>query len=307
MRIAIMGTGGMGGFYGGLLAAQGRDITFIARGAHLEAIQSKGLRLIGPDTDFHINPAQATDNPSTIGKVDVVLFCVKLYSAEMAAELIRPVIGPETMVISLMNGVDGPDRIAKVLGEHHALGGAAFASAKIDEPGVVSYRKGPDRLLFGERDGSKSARALAFVEQCQGCPFTIELSDDIESTLWAKFVMLATNAGMTSLARQPVGVVYKDPDIAFVAKAMMEEVRDVGKAKGVALPDDIVERSLEIIKTFSDDMYASTYHDLMAERPLEIASFSGLVSKLGRELGVPTPHHDTVYACLKPYENGRQA
>ena len=305
MRIAIMGTGGMGGFYGGLLAAQGRDVTFIARGAHLEAIKSKGLRLVGPETDFHINPAQATDDPSTIGKVDVVLFCVKLYSAEIAAELIRPVIGPETMVISLMNGVDGPDRIAKVLGAHHALGGAAFASAKIDEPGVVSYRKGPDRLLFGERDGSKTARAFAFVEQCQGCPFTVELSDDIKSTLWAKFVMLATNAGMTSLARQPVGVVYKDPDIAFVAKAMMQEVRDVGKAKGVSLPDDIVERSLEIIKTFSDDMYASTYHDLVAERPLEIASFSGLVSKLGRELGVPTPHHDTVYACLKPYENGK--
>ena len=304
MRIAIMGTGGMGGFYGGLLAAQGRDVTFIARGAHLEAIQSNGLRLIGPETEFHIKQAQATDNPSTMQKVDVVLFCVKLYSAEMAAELIRPIIGPETMVISLMNGVDGPDRIRKVLGDKHALGGAAFASAKIDEPGVVSYRKGPDRLLFGEPDGSKSDRALAFVKQCQGCPFTVELSDDIESTLWAKFVMLATNAGMTTLARQPVGVVYKDPDIAPVAKALMHEVCDVGKAKGVNIPDDIVERSLEIIKTFSDDMYASTYHDLMAGRPLEIASFSGLVSNLGREHGVPTPHHDTVYACLKPYENG---
>ncbi|MEM9357447.1 MAG: ketopantoate reductase family protein [Pseudomonadota bacterium] len=304
MRIAIMGTGGMGGFYGGLLAAQGRDVTFIARGAHLEAIRSKGLRLIGPETNIHIQPAQATDNPSTMAKVDVVLFCVKLYSAEPAAELIRPIIGPDTMVISLMNGVDGPDRIGKALGNQHAIGGAAFASAKIDEPGVVSYRKGPDRLLFGERDGSKSERALAFVEQCQGCPFTIELSEDIESTLWSKFVMLATNAGMTTLARQPVGVVYKDPDIAPVAKALMQEVYEVGRAKGVAIPEDIVERSLEIIKTFSDDMYASTYHDLMAGRSLEIASFSGLVSKLGRELGVPTPHHDTVYACLKPYENG---
>ncbi len=304
MRIAIMGTGGMGGFYGGLLAAQGRDVTFIARGAHLEAIRSNGLRLIGPEKEFHINPAQATDDPSSIGKVDVVLFCVKLYSAEAAAELIRPIIGPDTMVISLMNGVDGPDIIGKVLGDRHAVGGAAFASAKIDEPGVISYRKGPDRLLFGERDGAQSERGLAFVEQCQGCPFTVELSDNIESTLWGKFVMLATNAGMTALARQPVGVVYKDPDIAPVAKAMMQEVRDVGKAKGVKIADDIVERSLEIIKTFSDDMYASTYHDLMADRPLEVASFSGLVSKLGREVGVPTPHHDTVYACLKPYENG---
>ncbi len=307
MRIAIMGTGGMGGFYGGLLAAQGRDVTFIARGAHLDAIRNHGLRLVGPDTDILISPAQASDDPQTIGPVDVVLFCVKLYSAETAAELIRPLMGADTMVISLMNGVDGPDRIAEVLGARHAVGGAAFASAKIDEPGLISFRKGPDRLVFGELDGTISQRAQAFKEACAGCRFITEISDNIQATLWGKFVMLATNAGMTALARQPIGVVYTDPDIRPVAVAMMEEAVAVAAAKGVTLPGDIVERSLGIIQSFSPDMYASTYHDLVAGRPLEIASFSGLIARLGAELGVPTPHHRTVYACLKPYENGAPA
>jgi 2-dehydropantoate 2-reductase len=307
MRIAIMGTGGMGGFYGGLLAAQGRDVTFIARGPHLEAIRKNGLSLTGPDTDILIKPAQATDDPAEIGPVDVVLFCVKLYSAETAAELIRPLMGPDTMVISLMNGVDGPDRIAAVLGKKHAVGGAAFASAKIEGPGEISFRKGPDRLVLGELDGTVSPRALAFKQACEGCRFTTEISEDILATLWGKFVMLSTNAAMTALARQPVGVVYSDPDIRPVAVALMEEAVAVAKAKGIDLPHDIVPKSLKIVQSFAPDMYASTYHDLAAGRPLEIGSFSGLITRLGQELGVPTPHHSTVYACLKPYADGAPA
>ena len=307
MRIAIMGTGGMGGFFGGLLAVEGHDVTFIARGAHLDAIRDNGLRLTGPDSDHLVHPAKATDDPASVGKVDVVLFCVKLYSAESAAELIRPLVGPDTMVISLMNGVDGPDRIGAVLGRAHALGGAAFASAKIDAPGIVSYRKGPDRLVFGELDGTASDRAAAFQKLCEGCRFTAEVTTEIESILWGKFVMLATNAGLTTLARQPVGVVCGDPEMRRLAIALMEEAKAVASAKGVRVPDDIVAKSLGILESFSPDMYASMYYDLMAGRPLEIGSFSGLIARLGRELGarLATPHHQTVYACLKPYEDGR--
>ena len=304
MRIAIMGTGGMGGFFGGLLAVEGHDVSFIARGDHLAAMRENGLRLIGPDTEHLIQPANVTDDPSTIGQVDVVLFCVKLYGAEAAAELIRPLIGPQTMVISLMNGVDGPDRIAAVLGRTHALGGAAFASAKIDSPGVVSYRKGPDRLVFGEYDGTASERAVRFAKLCEGCQFTAEVTTNIESILWSKFIMLATNAGLTTLSRRPVGVVCGDPELRQLAIALMEEAKAVATAKGIGVPDDIVTTSIGILESFSPDMYASMYYDLMAGRPLEVSSFSGLITRVGRELGVPTPHHQTVYACLKPYQDG---
>lgn len=304
MRIAIMGTGGMGAFYGGQLAASGSDVTFIARGEHLKAIQNAGLRLTGPDTDICINPAKATDDPATIGPVDVVLFCVKLYSAETAAELIKPMVGPDTMVISVMNGVDGPDRIAKILGREHVVGGSAYAAATIEGPGVVGFRKGPSRLVFGELDGTISTRVQDFQKQCQDTQFTAEISDDILATLWSKFVMLSTNAALTALTRQPVGVVYGDPDIREIAVALMTEAYQLAKAQNINVPDDIVERSLTTIQSFSPDMYASMYYDLAAGRPMELASFSGLIARLGRELGVPTPHHRMAYACLKPYENG---
>ena len=304
MRIAIMGTGGMGGFYGGLLAAQDRDVSFIARGPHMQAIREHGLRLIGPDTDITIKPATVTEDPASIGQVDVVLFCVKLYSAETAAELIKPLIGPNTMVISVMNGVDGPDRIASILGREHVVGGAAYAAATIEEPGVVGFRKGPNRLVYGELDGTINNRVQAFQKLCEGAGFTAEISDDILATLWSKFVMLSTNAALTALARHPVGVVYKDPDIRPVAVALMNEAYAVAKAQDINVPDDIVERSLTTIQSFAPDMYASMYHDLIAGRPLEVASFSGLITRLGQQLNVPTPHHHTAYACLKPYANG---
>ena len=308
MRIAVMGTGGMGGFYGGRLALTGQDVTFIARGAHLAAIREKGLLLQGPDGEERVQPAKATDDPSSIGEVDAVLFCVKLYDAETAADLIRPIVGDDTLVISLMNGVDGPTRIAEQLGKGRIYGGAAYASATIRGPGVVEWRRGPQRLVFGEMGGGDKTdeRAVAFRDACVAAGFDAEVSKDIAGTLWQKFVLLSTNAGLTALVRQPVGVVYSDPDIRRVATELMKEAVAVAEASGVALPSDIIERSLGIIDAFQPDMYASAYFDLEAGKRMEIGSFSGLIARLGDEHGVPTPHHRTVYACLKPYENGAQ-
>jgi len=305
MRIAVMGTGGMGGYYGGLLAATGQDVTFIARGSHLQAIQDRGLRLNGPRGNIHVTPAKATDDPVTVGPVDVVLFCVKLYAAEQAAAAIKPMLRPGTMVISLMNGVDGPERIAGVIGPGHALGGAAYASAKIEEPGVVSYQSEMSKLVYGELDGTISERALAFKQACTGTGFDAEVSDNIERTLWQKFVLLATNAALTTITRKPAAAVYSDPDLKALAIALMQEVVAVGAAKGIILPDDTIEKSIAITSTFPPGMYASMYHDLAAGKPMELSSFSGLIARLGRELGVPAPHHSTIYACLKPYEHGR--
>jgi 2-dehydropantoate 2-reductase len=306
MKIAIMGSGGTGGYYGAHLAAAGHDVTFIARGTHLQAMLTDGLRLSGPRGDIFVNPAQATANPGTVGHVDVVLFCVKLYDTETAAELIRPLIGPESMIISVQNGVDGAERIDRVLGGQRALGGSAYVSAKIMEPGVIGYTSDWSKLVFGENDGKISQRVQRFADACRDAGFEAEISSDIDKTLWSKFVLLATNAAMTTLTRQPLGVVYGDADLCRVAEAAMREVRAVATARGVALDSDIVEQMVARSKTLPPDMTTSMHHDLSAGKPLEIESFSGLVAQLGDQLGVATPVHRTAYACLKPYRNGQQ-
>jgi 2-dehydropantoate 2-reductase len=304
MKIAVMGSGGIGGYYGGRLAAAGEDVTFIARGDHLAAMQSTGLKLEGPHGNFHVHPCQATDDPSTIGVVDVVLFCVKLYDTEEAAELVKPIVGPNTMVVSLMNGVDGPERIEAVVGKGRVLGGAAYISALIAEPGFVRYISELHRIVFGELAGGDSDRVSEFLKVCLAAGLEASSSDDIVGALWTKFVLLATNAGLTSLVRKPTGVVYHDEDLVWLAENLMREVVEVAAARGITLADDVIDKSMTIVKQFPPDMYASMYHDLNRGKRMELASLSGLVARLGGELGVATPHHRTVYACLKPYRAG---
>jgi 2-dehydropantoate 2-reductase len=304
MRIAVMGTGGMGGFYGGKLAVTGQDVTFIARGAHLAAMQKDGLKLHGPDGEIIVEPTKATNNPAGLDPVDVVLFCVKLYDAEEAANLIRPIVDDDTLIILIMNGVDGPARIETAIGRGHVLGGAAYDSATVRGPGLIEYRTGPNRLVLGELSGGNHPMTRTFAEAGIRAGFDIEISSNIQQTLWEKFVLLSTNAGLTSLTRQPVGVVYSDPELRRLATDMMAEVIAVAEASGVTLAPDIIERSLAILDSFSPDMYASAYFDLVAGKRMEVGSFSGLIARLGDEYAIPTPHHRTVYACLKPYENG---
>jgi 2-dehydropantoate 2-reductase len=304
MKIAIMGAGGMGAYYGANLAAAGQDIAFIARGAHLAAIKHKGLLLSGPAGNIVVNPAVATDDPSEIGPVDAVLFCVKLHDIETAAAAIQPMLKPDTMVISVLNGVDGPRRIASVIGPNHVLGGAAYASGVIEKPGVVSYKSSMASLVIGELDGKTSARAEAFRNGCIDAGFTCSVTDNILGVLWNKFILLATNAGLSSLCRRPVAVVYDDPDLVVTARAMMQEIVEIATVLEIAIDPDIIETSIARSKTFPPDMYASMYHDLARGRPLEVAGLSGHVTRLGIELGISTPHHQTVFACLKPFMNG---
>ena len=305
MRIAVMGTGGMGGFYGGKLALTGQDVTFIARGAHLAAMQKHGLRLEGPDGAFTIEPTKATDTPATIEEpVDVVLFCVKLYDAPAAAELVRPIVGDDTMIVSLMNGIDGPERVARILGKGHMIGGAAYDSATIRGPGVVEYRNGPNHLVLGALSDTIPAALEEFADAGRSAGFTIAVSDNIQTVLWDKFVLLATNAGLTALTRQPVGAVYSDPDLRSLAIAMMQEVIAVGEAVGVTVSGDVIERAMATLDSFPPSMYASAYYDLANGKRMEVGSFSGLIAKLGEAHSIPTPHHRTVYACLKPYLDG---
>ena len=303
MRIAIMGSGAVGGYFGALLSRAGEEVAFIARGAHLNAMRERGLRLEGLRGDFTVT-ARATDVPAEIGAVDVVLFCVKQYDADSAAQLVAPLIGDGGVCISLMNGVDGQDRIARVLGADRVLGGLAFVSGVLERPGLIRYGTDMSSIVFGEADGRASDRLSRFRAACLAAGFSAEISPDIRAAQWQKFVGLVTNTALTALTRQPAGYVYHDPDMLPIAQAAIGEAVAVARAMKVAIPDDMAQRTLALLQKFPPDMYASMANDLLRGRRLELESLSGYVVRKGRELGVPTPVHAMAYACLKPYVEG---
>lgn len=305
MRIAVIGAGGVGGGFGAALAKAGADVTFIARGAHLAAMRRDGLKIQSPRGDTHLAPTQATDNPAEIGVVDIVLFCVKLWDVESAGEAIKPLIGPTTAVIPLQNGIDAADRLLPILGRDAVMGGVAQISASIIAPGVIRQVGTFMRMIFGELDGKRSKRAEDFLALCQKAGFDATLSEQILTELWMKFIPLTTNAGITAATRRPLGELRDDPDIRPIMRAAVQEVFEVGKAKGVALPVDAVERALDFIGHAPPDMKASMALDLERGNRLELFWLNGKVVELGRQLGVPTPTHAMLYAVLKPYTMGK--
>ncbi|MDB5638770.1 MAG: 2-dehydropantoate 2-reductase [Bradyrhizobium sp.] len=306
MRIAVVGAGGVGGGFGAALAKAGGNVTFIARGAHLAAMKSQGLKVTGPRGDTHLAPTQATDNPAEIGKVDIVLFCVKLWDVESAGAQIKPLIGPDTAVIPLQNGIDAAERLIPILGSRAVMGGVAQISASIIAPGVIQQVGTFMRMVFGELDGKRSKRAEDFLALCLQAGFDATLSEQILTELWMKFILLATNAGMMSLARQPIGALRDDPDMRPIFMAAYQETIDVGRARGVALPADARQRMVEFTGHMPPAMKASMALDLDRGNRLEVPWLSGKVAELGRQLGVPTPTHSMMYAMLKPYVMGAQ-
>jgi 2-dehydropantoate 2-reductase len=307
MRIAVMGAGGVGGYYGGRLAQAGHDVAFITRGEHLRAIQARGLKLVGAAGDVVIAGAQATDDPGRLAPVDVVLFCVKLFDTEDAARAIAPLLSKGGVCITLQNGVDAQHRIGAIVGTDRAMGGIAFVSALIESPGVIRYASKAPSIKFGEADGRTTERAARFRDACVAAGIDAEVVADIRAAQWHKFVGLTVNAALTSLTRNPAGIVYHDPDIVALARAMFAEGAAVASAMCIKLPEDIVEWQIQNHQKFPPEMYASMYHDLARGRRLELDSLSGLIVRKGRELGVPTPFHSMAYACLKPYANGSPA
>ena len=307
MRIAVIGAGGVGGGFGAALANAGADVTFIARGAHLAAMKSAGLKVVGGRGETHVTPTQATDDPRSVGAVDVVLFCVKLWDVESAGEAIRPLVGPNTSVIPLQNGIDAPERLLPILGPKAVMGGVAQISASITAPGVITQVGTFMRMIFGELDGSPSQRGRDFLALCQKAGFDVTLSDAIMTELWMKFVLLASNAGITAATRQPIGVLRDDPDIRPVMMAAFQEVIDVGRAQGVPLPPDALDKIVAFIGHAPAAMKASMALDLERGNRLELPWLGGKVVELGRRLGVPTPTHAAMFAMLKPYAMGRPA
>ena len=307
MRIAVVGAGGVGGGFGAALAKAGADVTFIARGVHLAAMKSDGLKVLSPRGDTHLVPTQATDDPADIGVVNIVLFCVKLWDVESAGEAIKPLVGPDTAVIPLQNGIDAAERLIPILGEKAVMGGVAQISASIVAPGVIQQVGTFMRMVFGELDGTRSKRAEEFLALCLKAGFDATVSDQILTELWMKFILLATNAGITAATRQPIGKLRDDADIRLVMTAALGEVFDVGRAKGVKLPADAVEKILDFIGHAPPAMKASMALDLERGNRLELPWLNGKVVELGRQLGVPTPTHSMMYAVLKPYVMGTPA
>ncbi len=307
MRIAVIGAGGVGGAYGVALAKAGADVTFVARGAHLAAMKSTGLKVVSGRGDTHLVPTQATDNPAEIGKVDIVLFCVKLWDVDSAGALIKPLIGANTAVIPLQNGIDAPERLIAILGPAAVMGGVAQISASITAPGVIHQVGTLTRMIFGEFDGTRSRRGEDFLALCLRAGLDATLSEQILTDLWMKFILLASNAGMMALSRQPIGKLRDDPDMDPIFRAAYREVIDVGRARGIALPADALQRVLGLTKHFPPVMKASMALDLDRGNRLEVPWLSGKVAELGRQFGVPTPTHGMMYAMLKPYAMGAKA
>jgi 2-dehydropantoate 2-reductase len=307
MRIAVVGAGGVGGGFGAALAKAGADVTFIARGAHLAAMKSQGLKIQGGRGETHLVPTKATDNPAEIGPVDIVLFCVKLWDVESAGEGIKPLVGPDTAVIPLQNGIDAAERLIPILGPKAVMGGVAQISASIVAPGVIQQVGTFMRMIFGELDGKRTKRAEDFFALCQKAGFDVTLSEQILTDLWMKFILLACNASITAATRQPLGKLREDADLRPIMMAAFQETIDIGRAKGVTLPADALAKILDFVGHAPPAMKASMALDLERGNRLELPWLGGKVVELGRQLKIPTPVHGVMYAVLKPYIMGAPA
>jgi len=304
MRIAVIGAGGVGGAFGAALARAGADVTFVARGRHLDAMLTRGLVVKGGRGETHLVPTKTTDDPASIGEVDVVLFCVKLWDLESTGAQIKPLIGPETGVIPLQNGVDAAERLTPILGRGAVMGGVAQMSASITAPGVITQVGTFMRMIFGELDGKPSRRGEDFLALCQKAGFDATLSDQILTELWMKFIPLTTNASFTAVTRLPIGKLRDDPDIRPLLIAAFKEVIEIGRASGIALPRDALEKTTAFTGHLPPAAKASMALDLERGNRLELPWLGGKVIELGKKLNVPTPVHGMTYALLKPYIMG---
>lgn len=305
MRVAIMGAGGVGGYYGARLARQGVDVVFVARGSHLAAIRKNGLTISDNDAETVIKPVTAVEDTSGTEPVDVILFCVKLPDSEDALEAARQLMHDDTFFVTLQNGVESVAMIDKTLGPGRALGGAVYIVSHIREPGVIA-RSGPsERLEFAEPDGSRSPRAEAFAALCINAGIDAHLMGDMDELLWRKFILLSASSAITGLTRQPIGFSRQDPVAGEVVRAAIAETTAVARALGVGLAGDVEEIAYKTLNFILDaDAKSSQLLDLELGKPLELDWLSGAIHRLGKEAGVPTPVHTTVYAALRPFAGG---
>lgn len=301
-----MGSGGVGGVFGARLAKAGADVTFVARGAHLEAMRKQGLRIEGVES-VTLPRVKATDDPGSVGPVDIILFAVKLGDTESAARALPPCIGPDTGLISFQNGVQKDDMLRPIVGDKALLGGVSYVSAAIKEPGVIAQTGAIQGLVFGEFDGRPSRRTEDFLAACLAGGIDAKISPDINRVIWEKFVFLAAVAGTTTSMRAPVGAIRENPMTRQFLQDLMQEIVDVGRARGVTFAPDFVEKRMAFADTLPAGMIASMYHDLQTGKPLELPWLNGSVVDLGASAGVPTPLNRAVRDVLILHASGRMA
>ena len=301
---AIMGSGGMGGYIGAKLTQAGYEVSFIARGAHLEAMKNNGLKIEGPDEAFVIDPIQATSDPRDIGPVDFVIFCVKLWDTEAAGEQCRDLVGPDTAVLSMQNGVDAEPILSGILGSQHVMGATSEIGANIIEPGLVRRFTPFAAIRFGEFDQHRSKRSIQFSEAITAAGLGAEHVDSISLTIWDKFLWLVGASALNCVTRQPFGPVREDPDTRALLRQIMEEVMSVANAKGISLTNENIEARLDYIDNLPGQAKVSMALDLERGNRLELPWLSGTAIRMGRELNVPTPANNVIYAALKHYIMG---
>jgi 2-dehydropantoate 2-reductase len=297
MRIAIIGSGGVGGYFGARLARGGADVAFLARGAHLAAMRTRGIAIEGPD-EIRVNPVRATDDPADIGVADLVLFAVKLWDTEAVLEQIQPVMGPDTAIISFQNGVLKDSYLRARYDARQIMGGVGYVATTIDRPGVIRQTGPMQRLIFGEFDGHRSARGEAFLQACLRGGINAELSSDIRREIWQKFVFLVGLSGTTTTMGVPIGPIRSNAQTRQFLLDIMREVVAVGRAHGVDLPEDYAERRLALADDVSPDMTSSMHHDLQRGNRLEVRWLAGGVVELGKQVGVATPLNRAVADIL---------
>ena len=304
MRIAVMGAGSIGGYFGGMLSLGGNEVTLIARGAHLEAIRRGGLRVVTDDGEFTVQ-CEATDDPRQAGRFDLVLLTVKTYHNQEAVPAMRPMVGEETTVLCLQNGSDSYEAAAQELGSGWVLPGAAYIDANLEGPGVVRQTGGVE-IVFGELESVDSPRGEMILETLRTAGIPAQLSDDIKRTLWTKFLFIATTAGVMSLSRQTMAQLMPLPEWRKVIVGCMKEIEAVGRASGAGLDPNIVQDTIDYIEGALDEMHASMHADIVAGRPLELEALNGAVVRAGLSTVLPTPINDVIYAALKPFVSGRR-
>jgi 2-dehydropantoate 2-reductase len=305
MRMAVMAAGAVGGYFGARMAAAGHDVAFIARGAHRDAIRRDGLRIESAHGDLHLKDINVTDDPKQVGPVEVVLFAVKLWDTETAGEQTHPLVGPNTRVITLQNGVDSVERLAPILGDNVTVGGSTYVVATIVRPGVIRQTGSMAKVHCGRLDGRPDPVLASYVAQIKAANIDITLTDHMLVDLWKKFVLLSGTSGITASTRQPLGVIRDDEDMRAFFYTLMYETMAVGRAAGVEFPSDFPAELDRSVSAFPPTMKASMANDLDSGNRLELDWLAGKVVALGRRYGISTPSHEAIYAILKPYRMGR--
>jgi 2-dehydropantoate 2-reductase len=300
MKLAVYGTGGVGGYFGGRLALAGADVHLIARGPHLDALRTRGLKVISTKGDFRVD-LPATDDPSEIGECDYVLFSVKSFDTVEAAARLGPMIGEATAVLSLQNGIDNEEKIGRAVGPGHVMGGAAYIFSTIAEPGVVAHTGGPARIVFGEWDGARTERAQRLLDVCLTGGIDAALSENIERVLWDKYAFICAQAGMTAAVRLPIGEVRTVEESWVAFKRIVDEVREVAVAEGIDLAADTADRHAGFAEGLEPWEYSSLHDDLTHGRRMELEALHGTVVRRARQHAIPAPVCEAIYAILKPW------